>query len=369
MKLDYRPNLEWSQRYQIVTTSDRTQDYRLYVKGDLAEYVTLEPDHFKDIAPGANPFFTATLRLPEGLDKEVKPGIHELLVGAVETVSSGGGIGVLTGSAGKIDVMFLYPGKYLSATLTVKDVAVNQQADFKISVYNGGKEDINSARAKIDVFGSNNNKIATLYTEEKSIKSNARSTLNTQLDTKGLKSGEYKAIATVYYDGKEIKTDEVRFKIGSLEVRIIDYTKEVPAGKINPFDIKIESRWNSEIPNVYASVRVGKQTFQTPTTSITPWQIKTITGYLDTTAMNIGEYDAKIILYYSDKTAEVIGKVNVTEPEEGIILAPAASTTTTLLIIIIILLVIGDIIYLTYSRRKKQEELERYINSRKVKRK
>ena len=370
VKLDYSPNLEWSQSYQIITTSDYTQDYTLYVKGDLAEYVTLEPDHFKDIAPGANPFFTATLRLPEGLDTQIRPGVHQLFVGAVETASAtGGGVGVLTGSAGKIDVMFLYPGKYLEATLNVKDVEVNKPANFDVSAYNGGKEDINSVRAKIEVYGSENNKIATLYTEEKSIKSNARDTLHAQLDTSGLKSGEYKAIATVYYDGKEIKTNEARFKIGSLEVRIIDHTKEVPAGKINPFDIKIESRWNNNIPDVYASVTIGKQTFQTPTTSIAPWETKTITGYFDTSSVRMGEYDVQIILYYSDKTAEVTGKVNVTEPEEGIMPAPAVSTTTALLVIIIILLVIADIIYLAYSKKKKQEELERYINSKKLRRK
>ncbi|MBW2984585.1 hypothetical protein KY361_05690 [Candidatus Woesearchaeota archaeon] len=361
VKMDYVPNLEFTQTYQIITTSDYTQDYTLYVTGGLGQYITIEPDQFKDIVPGSDPYFTVSLKLPEGLDKEVSPGIHQIRIGVKETVSSSGGkgIGLLTSSEAIIDVRFLYPGKYLTAKLNVKDVEVNKPANFKINVYNGGKEDINSVRAKIEVYDSNGNKVAMAYTEEKSLKSNAEDTLHAQLSTEGLKSGEYKAVATVYYDMKELKTNEAKFKIGSLEIWIIDYTKEVPAGKINPFDIEIESRWNNQIQNVYAIVTIGRRTFQTPSTNIAPWEKKTITGYFDATNMGVGEYDAEIILYFGDNTAKELGKVTITKPEE-VMLMPVITPTTTLLVIIIILLVIADIIYLVYSKKHKtyKEELE-----------
>jgi hypothetical protein len=353
VEIDYKPNLEWSQRYQIVTTSSYAQDYRLYIQGDLAEYVTLEPDHFSDVAPGSNPFFTATLKLP-GLDEPISPGRHTISIGAFETASSsggGGGVGVLTGSEALVRVMFLYPGKYLEARLRAKDVAINEPANFEVGIFNGGKIDLSWVKAKIDVYDPEGKNIATVYTEEKPLKSNVHDTLHAQLDTRGLNSGDYKAIATVYYDGNEIKTNEAKFKIGSLEVRIIDHTKEVPAGKINAFDIDIESRWNNNIPNVYASVKIEKQTFQTPTTSIGAWERKNLTGYFDTTNINMGEYDAEITLNYGNNWTRKMGKVTVTKPE-GIALTPIAPTTA-LLVIIIILLIMIDIGYLIYSRKRK----------------
>ena len=359
VKLDYRPNLEFAQSYRIITTSEHTQDYRLYVTGDLAEYVTLEPsDYLKDVAPGDGPSFTAILKLPPGLDEKVSPGIHQIRIGAQETSGAGGAIGVLTGIEGIIDVKFLQPGKYLEATLNINDVEVNKPANIKVSVYNGGREDIKRVKAMIEVYDYEDNQVATLYTEEKSLKSNVRDVLNAKLNTEGLKSGEYRAIATVYYDGEELKTNEDRFRIGSLEIWITDYTKEVPSGKIYPFDVEIESRWNNNIPNVYAVVKVGKRTFQTPSITLAPWETKTMTGYFDTTNMKVGEYDTEILVHDGDNLAKEIGKVNITEPE--IMLAPLVTPTTILLIIIIVLLVIADIIYLAYSKKRKtyKDELE-----------
>ncbi|MFC1705085.1 hypothetical protein ACFLZ6_02025 [Nanoarchaeota archaeon] len=356
VRLDYAPNLEFSQEYQIVTTASYSQDYEMYLEGDLRQYLTIEPMEFKNIAPGQNPSFTVSMYLPEGLDKEIKPGTHQIRIGVRETSSAGGGgIGVLTGSEAIIDVKFLYPGKYLTANLRVDDVEVNKPAEFEISLNNGGKEDINSVRSMIDVYDAANNKIATIYTEEKPLKTNSNDILHASLDTTGLKSGEYNAVATVYYDGQELKTDKAKFKVGSLEVFITDYTKEVFAGKINPFDVEIESRWNSEISDVYAAVIVGNQEFETPTTTVKPWEKKTIAGYLDTTEMEVGEYDAEITVHYSDKATKEIGKVTIIEPED-VLLAPVSSTTT-LLIIIIVLLVIADIIYLIYSKRKREKDL------------
>ncbi len=367
--IDYEPELVFSQTYQIRTTSPRAQDYILTVRGDLAKYVTLEPDKLENIAPGADPYFLATLRLPAGLDKEVTPGTHEIKIAVRETAPpESGGVSVLTGAAAIIKVRFLFPVKYLSASVRASDTQVDSVALVEIDIFNGGKENINSVKADIEVYDNDGKIVGVTDTEEKSVESSKSDVLHAKISTRGLSAGNYKAVAKIHYDGLETEAEDW-FKIGALEVKVTDYTREVPAGKINSFDIEVESNWNSEIQSIYAITNIGNQQFQTPTTNLRSWEKKTLTGYLDTSSMQIGEYDAKITLYYDGTNTIEKGKVKIVEPEEGAIIAAPVSTiptATIMLIMIIVLLIIADVIFVMYSRKnkKKQEELEKLIRAK-----
>jgi len=96
------------------------------------------------------------------------------------------------------------------------------------------------------------------------------------------------------------------FNIGELIIHLVNYTKQVEIGGINSFDIEIESGWNNKIDGAYAEVFISNSSvdlfsFKTSSTSLEPWEKKTITGFFDTSNFTKGFYDANITFIYYGK--------------------------------------------------------------------
>jgi len=141
-------------------------------------------------------------------------------------------------------------------------------------------------------------------------------TLTAQWNTSGVNPGVYRAIATVVYD-ENTATTEVQFKVGELLIKIVDVVVEdIVQRSIGRFDIQIESFWNELISDVYAEVKIldGEtviESIKTESVDMEPWAKKTIKAYWDTKGVEVGSYDARVILHYADKTTEERVTVNV----------------------------------------------------------
>ena len=196
--------------------------------------------------------------------------------------------------------------------------------------------------------------------------------MHAQLSTVGYTAGTYNAIATLNYDGKT-KEDKKSFRIGELNIEIINYTKEFEKNKINKFDVKIESGWGNKIEGVYGEIKINNDTIKTPNINLGPWDKKTITTYWDTNNVETGFYDAEIIIHYNGKTTIEKGKVSVIEKKEILTEIPGVISfnTITVLVLIIILLIIIDIIWITKKRasEKKQNKIKSQIRTKKEKNK
>lgn len=351
VNVDFKPKMVLSYTYTIRTTSSQTMDYELYARGDLVEYVTLIPERLYSIKPGSYPRFRAVIRLPERIEP---PGIHKLRIGAVETLASGGMVGSKTGSEAIINIRVLYPGKYLRASLDAPNVNVHEPVNFVVDLENWGKEDIKKVKAVIEVYDQNNQSLATLHTEESSIESAGATKLHAILDTIGYPPAEYRAAAIIDWDGNRTKVEDY-FKIGTLFVDIVSYTSVFPKGKINPFNIGVESGWNNLILDVWAEITIDGKRIQTPTTDLQPWERKTLTAYWDTTNVKLGEYDATIVLHYAGRTTTKIVKVKVEEVKEVVERPAAIISTTTLVILLIVLLVAVNIFWLIYLEKRRSK--------------
>ncbi|GAI43949.1 unnamed protein product, partial [marine sediment metagenome] len=194
------------------------------------------------------------------------------------------------------------------------DVNVDESINFVISVTNLGEQDVVRAKGTIEIYNPADEKIATVYTEEKSIKTTITEKLYTQW--KPDEEGEYKAIATVNYDGKIAKTEKT-FRVGILLIKIIDYTKKFQKATKNSFDIEIKSEWNEKISNVYANILISDENdieianIKTPSEDVDPWGKKILTALWDIEDLSLGTYNANITLYYADKTTEKIVEVGI----------------------------------------------------------
>jgi len=362
--IDFEPGIEKTFYFEI--TGSRF-DINVSVYGYLSEYATISKKIIK--SKDIDKTFTVTVKLPKK-EEGLKPGHHKIWVSAKEilgTAESGGNVGTSSNVIVYILVNILNKGKYVDVKLSAPNVNLNEPVNFAVNVKNFGKEDINSIKAAINVYSPDNEKLATVYTDEKPLKSNTEETLHAQLNTNGYPSGTYMAIAKLNYDG-ETKQANNTFKIGKLNVKIIKYTKEFEKNTINRFDVEIESDWGNSIKNVYGEVKINNEIIKTPSIDLLPWEKKTITAYWDTSNVEIGKYDAEITIYYEDKTTVKIGSVNVVEKRDtysdsskkSALEKPRAITislsTTTILILIIILLIITDIIWITKKRNSEKKQ-------------
>ena len=283
-----------------------------YLTEELAPYariVDAEPN-------GGARTITVLLTIPEGLS----PGRHRLIVGARESAPEG----VMVGGRAAIQVPLYvdvpYPGVYLEASLAAYDINVGEKEKFSVAVSNKGKDAASRVSVKVEVFDSANNRIAELAGAEKSLAGLGSANFELEWDSSGATAGNYRAVATITYDGNELAT-EAKFRIGSLDVKIRDYTRELGANAINPFFIEIESNWNEEITGIYGELIVAGKSFKTPAFDLNPWQTVNLTGYADTRGIAEGEYDATFIVYYAGKSAEQAGKILIakgagTEPAQ-----------------------------------------------------
>ncbi|PIN78827.1 hypothetical protein COY26_00920 [Candidatus Woesearchaeota archaeon CG_4_10_14_0_2_um_filter_33_10] len=352
--IDFEPGIEKTFYFEV--TSSR-YDVNVSIYGYLSEYAAISKKLIK--SKDTDRTFTVTVKLPEK-EEGLKPGHHKIWVSAKEilgTAESGGNVGTSSNVIVYILVNILNENKYVEVELSAPNVNLNEPVDFAVNVKSFGKEDISKINAAIDVYSPDNEKIATVYTEEKPLKSNTEETLHAQLSTTGYPSGTYMAIAKLNYDGKTKQANNT-FKIGELNIKIINYTKEFEKDKINKFDVEIESDWGNKIENVYGKIKINNKSIQTPNIDLGSWEKKTITAYWDTNNIEIGSYDAEMTVYYEDKTTVETGMVNVIEKKEAFVENPSviSLSTTTILILIIILLIIIDIVWIIKKGKSKEKQ-------------
>ncbi len=340
--IDFQPEMENTFNYELLANAGTTMDYEINVLGDLKPYVTLSTNLIKDVPSGSNVPFSAHLKLPSKLE----PGIHDAQICVLETQTRGGGmIGARTEACGGFLIRVLYRGKYLKVeNFDVPDVNIGEKLKIGITVKSWSEVDINSIKASIDIFGQSREgkgikRIATVMTEEKQLKSNAQETLTAYFDTNGLEAGGYTATYTLFYDGQDIN-DSTEFKIGDLSLKILNYTREFEQGKVVKFEIEVLSQWNSKIGDVYGTVDVDNERLTTPLISLEPWENKTLVTYWDTTNKKVGDYNGRIVVYYSNKTTQEDAKLRVIVGKREWIGRMINISGISLIIILVILLII-----------------------------
>lgn len=352
--IEFVPNLTASFPLCITNTKTVDQDVKITVSGELEEYITLQ-NYLFELGPGERTCPKYTVNLPESFDR---PGIHSSYISAKEVLEESdedvGGLifNIIVEVKHRFDVRVPDVGKFLEVSLNFGDIKENEEMLFKIVVISSGTETIENVRAKIDVYKSDI-LIASLTTDEAhNLGKRASATLKAVWDTKGTRPGDYKAVVTVTFDEKQQIYEKV-FRIGTLKVDIINYTKQFYNGSVNRFDLEVESKWNDPIENLFVEVKIWNERFsekiKTSQETIKPWRRKTITSFLDLRNIGAGNYSINITLFYENKTTTEIGKVEVFERKE--ILSPFLNTTT-YLISIIILIIIFDIIW--FIRRRKR---------------
>lgn len=347
-EVDFKPGLEKKFIFNF-RIEQANSGLQIYKEGDLAEYVALNT-HYLHSSGSVSVY----LRLP---DKIEPPGLHIIHIGALETPKTKKqGMTIVGNIVGSIKIFVPYPGKYVESEIIAKDVKYGEITNFILKISGKGSEDV-LTKNRLEVYDPQNKLIKTFDLGEYYLKSGETKTFETEFDTIGYKMGKYKVIAISEYDGKETKK-ETFFRIGEIYIEIINHSNNFLRGRINKFDIEIESFWNDPIENVFAEVLIPDYNiiFRTPSITLKGFGKAVLTGYFDTTSIpvEVNKIRASINVYYLDKRTNKIVKLDIINEKNytthiliGII---------GLLVLVLIALTILDI--LSYKKLKNLKNLK-----------
>jgi hypothetical protein len=279
-----------------------------------------------------------------------------------------GTIGAVAAIQSKIEILSLYPGKDPQFTFGSEDIAVNGSGNMTLNVDNYGTEKIDAAYGVIEVFDVDGNKITTLTTDSKPVDSKMSTSTSVQLHAVfkpslySLKPGIYNASAKLYYDGAVLPESQAgSFRIGSLLIKIDDWTKKVIINATNSFKLTIESDWVSPIENVYAKITTPNHgIIKTPNLDVSTFQQSTLETYWETDGLDLKTYDLPVEIFYDGKSTSQVLQVDVAEGVAPIIEKPKNQgfsitlNTTTIVIISMILLILVNL-YFLFIRKKSAE--------------
>lgn len=297
-EIDFEPGLKKSFLFGFF--SPENMDMNLFVEGDLAEYVKLNKDSLKSSGE-----VIASLELPQVI---VIPGVHIIYVRAQQNVKKNEGVSIALNVGGIIKVRVPYPGKYAELDFNVQNVNKGELANFDLTVFSRGEEDI-FATAILEIRENQEEElIEKINLGSKNIESKKSEKFSLSLDTSDYLSGDYNATAIVEYGGENPSVSSKIFRIGTLFVSISNYTKEFERNKINRFVIEVESFWNDPISGLYAEVDIlnSSESFRTPFVDLEPWKKTTLNGFFDTSNLDKDNFKANITLYYHNTTTSQV---------------------------------------------------------------
>lgn len=365
--LNFEPNYETTLTFYASNNRDANTTLEPYFGGDLEKYIKILNPKPVNIPPGGYAEFKIRLRLPSALNT---PGLHRTYIGVTEKPSDNptgaGAVVAYTSAEALLDVKSPYPNKYATADLIVENVNVGETARFKINVENLGEKTINSAHGIITIEEGDKliKQLTTIYS---TVPTKEIVTLPVKVETKDMKPGEYKVSTVVDYDGLKA-TDEDSFLLGDLYVNLTNYTRSFEVNKINRWEMSVQNRWNKPIKSVYAEAKIlqnGEEISigaRTPPISLSPWENNRLDAYWDTSGFAVGEYDAKITLFYEDKKTENLIKINIMKSAKPLLLQiPWLHSKISLeisLLLIILLVILVDLMWLALviKRRKKDDK-------------
>ncbi len=349
--VDFEPNLEKSFRLCItILKYDREAHLSINEKNPLAKYVTIDDEILEFDMPSTQ-CTKYHLKLPSEVDVFGKKVVY-VNVKEINPDGQKGAFAVVPAMNHPLVVKIPYPGKYISGKLLIEDVEEGKVVPIVLELFSKGLNTVETAKSVIKIFDSNNNSITILNPP---IANNIIPGNSTKMElgwnTTGQRSGTFRAEVETSYENRTMKLDK-EFHIGSLNVDILDHTKNITNGSIKPIEITVQSEWTDSIGEVYLNIELNGKKTKTDNKKIKPWSPTKFVGYIDATKFPVGGFNLSVTAHYEGKTTEYTGEIKVIpHPEEGFDIE-----LTHVLIVIIILIVALNIVWFVFYRKKNNKK-------------
>jgi len=356
--------------FKIVNTDMKDFEVELSLTGELAKYVQMNPEkiHFKAdeeikeitrkikmpsmMPPGT---ITGDLLITEIVKIKDNPKVYfgdEEIITQTEDEEST--ITARVAIKHKITVTVPRQEKYVEATIEYRE----QQDDTSVitEVKNLGLQDIDQLKTELTVL-ENQETIANFDSEAAALASLNTQTFYSTVSKEQAYQGEYELVSTISFDQKEVEITKTMF-LGNPEIKILAFDKFFKEKTINEFNIDLENKWNKDIKNIYATIKLTKdgqnaiEPTRTTSIDINGRSQKTLNSYIDLTDVQTGEYMCTVTMNYDDQKTEETQIVKVLTPEEY---RKETSQTTILIIMlaaIIALMVALLIVFIIYIKNR-----------------
>ena len=310
---DFEPGMSKEIVFKVFNSGDYTLSSHVCLKGDLVEYFDFECVNIT-LTPGEEKEFETILFLPLSVDLD--PGDRRTDIVAAEFDDSDAQMGAVAAVGFLVIVKVPYEGQYLDAQLSAGNVGVGENVNFSINLQSRGLKKVDRAMGSLNIIDKTNKTIDTLTFAEENILPKETRDVYLVWNSGDNSAGIYDVNLILNYAGKERK-DSTQFKLGDLFIEILDLKeKELLRNRINKLIVLTQSLWNDKINNVYVEVEISGKKSKSEMGSYKSWGQNNITVYFDTNGLSMGEYPAKVSLFYENKTTEKTFDVQIVN--EGI---------------------------------------------------
>jgi hypothetical protein len=269
--VDFEPGLERDFVFDFVLSGKE----ELWIEGDLRGYFELDK-----LEVMGREEVVVRMKLPDRLEKF---GVNEVWV-------------VAGGVRGLIKINVAYPEKFVGLELSAPNVNLGEDVELKLRVSNLGRERV-FVNPSILIYNSNGELLEDVSLEGDWVNVSGVLNFKGTLVTGNYSAGDYLAVARVDYGDGVLRKENI-FRLGEFKIRILNYSEEFYGGKVNRFEVEVESLWDGKIRDVYAGIRVvGSDVgFDSDIVQLGAWEKRALMGFFD--ARDIKEdVDVEIRLY------------------------------------------------------------------------
>jgi hypothetical protein len=323
INLDFEPHLRFNTSYRFFDANNIS----INITGGLAQYARLE-----DPCPNCGPRTVHMyLELPANL---TPPGRHGLTIVGTELPEGNSMIQAVAAIATPLYVHVPYPGYYATHYLELPHVELGEQILVRVVLSNLGQNTLTDTVVKLEFTDELNDTIGVFDHRFTQPIPPGKHELNFSVDSASLHPARYKVFSTLFYHGKN-HTRESALKVGDTSIEVTSYTKELFAGRINKFVIKVEANWRPK-QEVYATISIdGSKLATTPTIALEKFGRGQLEGYIDAGSLELGEHELSMNVVYGKESKSFSGKVRVVEPtaESPVVEAPKSDMNLTLVML------------------------------------
>ncbi len=366
--IDFSPNLEKEVLFSVSNTENKDMDVAFTIEGELAEYIALTNEVVNFNSSESSKEFRYKLNLPASLS----PGLHKAYIIVVELPEGVEDVELIVKATvsvvTQVYVYVPYPGKYIEVSLDIVSKEESNLINFYIPLISRGEEKINSVKGIINIY-KGDEKVASLDTNELSLEMNDKKELSAVWDP-DVFSGEYKAVASVNYDG-DIKETEKKFNVGDESLEVLGVSvNNFKLGDVARIKILVQSRLLEGVKKSFANLKVYDSELQkiedlkSESYEILPNSNKEMIVYWDTEKLDKGEYGSDLKVYYGENFIAKKLKIQVVDDSMvftgvGFVIASETDKRTSVmkfLYIIIGFLVLINLVWLVWWLRNKKKK-------------
>ncbi len=350
---EFEPGLEATIQYEVLHP---TRDTVLTLSGEFAPYVELSRN--KIPLSDSNRKFTMKIKLPES-SEGFSPGKNIMWMTVQDDFSNikKEGMFVVTTQARSPIVFYVpYPGYYAQISqYSLKNVNSGLDTNLKFTLWNRGKNNLINTNYEFVIKGEDGNVLLQTSEGGIDIETQTQKEFEASLDTSHFIPGYYNATLNYYYEDK-IESKNSEFKVGQLNIEIVNHTKQLYNDSIQRFNIDVQSEWNAVIKDVYAEVNIEGRIAKTSPASLSNFEAKSLITHIDTSGIPIGDYNAEVRVFYLDKETHKELPIKLIERAEEKTPGIFANPLILILIIIIVLLFISSIFLIAIFMKNSNKE-------------